>query len=314
MANDQSAAEEPFVFPGHDGGPFVPVPTRTVASWPVGAFAENLAIDAEGVVFVSLHSHNRIDRYDPATGRAKTFATLPAPVAGLAFDESGTLWATGGVLGAAPGLVWRVERGGEVHQWLAIPDAVFLNGATPHPDGRRLLIAESITGRVLAVDLTTPGCATWLASDLLKPVNSGIPGANGVKIMAGFAHVSVTDRNILIRAALADNGEAGSLEPWLEKLRADDFAFDAEGAVYIATHPANTVIRVGADGARSTLAGPVEGAVGATAVAFGRAPGDEHALYVTTNGGLWSPYQGAAQPAKLLRLEVDVAGHPLAPP
>jgi hypothetical protein len=40
-------------------------------------------------------------------------------------------------------------------------------------------------------------------------------------------------------------------------------------------------------------------------------PGDILALYVTTNGFLWLPYQGAPQPAKLLRLSVGVAGHSL---
>jgi hypothetical protein len=68
-------------------------------------------------------------------------------------------------------------------------------------------------------------------------------------------------------------------------------------------------MRLGADGSRITLAGPDAGAVGSTATALGHAPGDTMALYVTTNGGLWSPYPGAAQPAKLLRLEVSVTGH-----
>jgi hypothetical protein len=44
---------------------------------------------------------------------------------------------------------------------------------------------------------------------------------------------------------------------------------------------------------------------------FGRAPGDENALYVTTDGGLVAPYEGAVQEAKLLRLEVGEVGWPL---
>ena len=68
------------------------------------------------------------------------------------------------------------------------------------------------------------------------------------------------------------------------------------------------MLRLAADGGRSTVAGPAEGAVGSTACAFGRAQGDETALYVTTNGGLYAPYGGEVQDAKLLRLEVGEPG------
>jgi hypothetical protein len=63
-------------------------------------------------------------------------------------------------------------------------------------------------------------------------------------------------------------------------------------------------------GLPSTVAGPKQGAVGTTAW-FGRAPGDEKALYVTTDGGLVAPFEGAVQEAKMLRLEVGEVGWPL---
>ncbi len=295
----------PFAFPGHDGGIFAPRPCRIVASWPAGHFAENLAATSAGAVFVSLHSHQRIDRYDPATGAVTIWANLPTPVAGLAIDNTDTLWVTGGVLGQAPGRIWRIDPTGAVQDWLEISDAVFLNGATLHPNGRHLLVAESITGRILAIDMQTPAVTTWLADDRLKPVSEGIPGANGVKFFAGHVHISVTGSDILLRAPVATDGTCGHADIWATNLRADDFAFDTAGAAYIATHPAHSVLRLAPDGTRTTIAGPEEGAVGSTAVAFGRAPGDESALYVTTTGGLWSPYKGEVQPAKLLRLDID---------
>jgi sugar lactone lactonase YvrE len=66
-------------YPDHDGGRFAPIKATTVATWRAPAFLENLAIDAEGAVFVTDYSHNRVDRYDPATGATTTFAELPAP-------------------------------------------------------------------------------------------------------------------------------------------------------------------------------------------------------------------------------------------
>jgi len=302
----------PGGFPGHDGGRWAPVSSNVVATWPKGSFAENLAVRPDGSILVSLHSHPRIDRYDPATGAVAPFVDLPAPAAGLALDDRGDLWVTGGALGVAPGYVWRVTPAGRVEPWVEIPDAYFMNGSTPLIDGRTLLVCESATGRLLAVDMSARKWRTWLADPRLAPSDSRMPGANGVKVFGGFAYISVTDSNMLYRVKIAGDGAAGALETVAENLRADDFAFSRSGALYIATHPAQSVVRLSADGReRVTIAGPREGAVGSTACAFGRAPGDENALYVTTTGGVYFPYEDELQDAKLVRLEVDEPGAPL---
>src|SRR5579862_1494577 len=116
-----------MLFPGHLEGDWRIAPCEVVASWSAPAFAENLAVDAGGRVFVSLHSHNRIDCYDPRTRTVEPFAELPASPAGLAFDDQGQLWITGGTLGATPGFVWRANPRGVIESWVEIPDAVFMN-------------------------------------------------------------------------------------------------------------------------------------------------------------------------------------------
>ncbi len=70
-------------YPDHDGGTFTPIEATTVATWKAPAFLENLAVDADGAVFVTVYSHNRVDRYNPATGATTTFAEVPAPLWGL---------------------------------------------------------------------------------------------------------------------------------------------------------------------------------------------------------------------------------------
>jgi sugar lactone lactonase YvrE len=132
------------------------VPAEVVWSWPAGHFAENLVVDETGVVFVSLHAQHRIDRYHPVSGRLTSFANLPAPVAGLTLDGRGWLWATGGEVGQGPGYVWRIAPDGAVEQWAEIAGAPFMNGCTLHPDGQTLLVCESLSGKVLAVDLRAP--------------------------------------------------------------------------------------------------------------------------------------------------------------
>lgn len=296
---------EPDPFPGHDGGAWTPVPGRVVATWPAGHFAENVAVDPSGGVFVSLHSHNRVERYDPSDGTVRTFARLHGPVAGLALGGGGTLWATGGTVGQVPGFVWRIGPDGAAETWCEIPDAVFMNGCTLVADETRLLVCESMTGRILAVDLVDRGrWQVWVADERLRPTGTQTPGANGIKIHAGAAVVSVTDRHLVLRIPLLADGAAGPIEVLAEGLRADDFAIADDGTMFIATHPVQTVMRLAPNGTRTTLAGPADGAVGSTACAFGRGAGDRGALYVTTTGGLWGPYRGVVQEAKLLRLEI----------
>src|SRR5258707_5954079 len=110
----------------HDGGKFAPIEATTVATWKAPAFLENLTVDAEGAVFVTVYSHKRVDRFDPATGATATFAEVPAPPMGLAFDAGGTLWVTAGTLRQGPGYVYRVVRDGAVRQWCEFADAPFI--------------------------------------------------------------------------------------------------------------------------------------------------------------------------------------------
>jgi sugar lactone lactonase YvrE len=121
---------EPVSYSIHDGGNFASVPFRVVATWPARAFVENVAVGPDGSVFVTVHSHSRIDRYDPLTGKTGVFAEFPVPPMGLAFDASGMLWVTGCTMRTAPGYIWKVSVEGEVERWTDIPDATFMNGCT----------------------------------------------------------------------------------------------------------------------------------------------------------------------------------------
>jgi hemoglobin len=294
--------EPPTPFPGHDGGTWAPVTSECVAEWPPGTFAENLAVAPHGDVFVSLHSHRRIDRYDPRSGATAPFVSLDAPVAGLYFGMDGVLWATGGVVGRAPGRVWRIEPDGRAAVWTEVADAVFLNGCALTPDGTRLLVCESVTGRVIAVELDRPGWSTWIDDARLRPERPEIPGANGIAVRGREVLLSVTDRDELLRVDVDLDGRPGVIDVVEDRVRADDFAVASDGALLIATHPADTVLRIDPAGTRTTIVGPAQGATGATACAFGRAPGDQAALYVTTNGGMSTRTPDRYEPAKLLRL------------
>jgi sugar lactone lactonase YvrE len=300
-----TGGEAPGPYGHHDGGEFSPVKVRAVATWPASTFVENLAIDSRGAAFVTLHSHNGTDRYDPATGRIAPFADLPAPPMDLAFGTDGLLWVTGGPFPKDPGYIWRITPDGTVEHWVDLPDAIWMNGCTFHPDGRTLLACESETGRILAIGTLVPGrWSDWLVDDRLKPEEPNFPGANGIKFRDGSAWISVSGRWLMLRTTLEPDGRPGLVEPALTSLLGDDFAFGASGSLYVATHVAQTVVRIDAAENRAMVVGPKEGAVGATACAFGHAPDDKRALYVTTNGGFIVPFEGRIQDAKLLRIDV----------
>jgi hypothetical protein len=304
--------EAPVSYVKHDGGVFLPKDVRVVATWPSGTFVENIAIDKAGAIFVSLYSHHRIDRYDPATRLTTAFAALPAPPMGLAFDAGGLLWATGGKFPEGPGYVWKIAADGSVQHWADLPDAPFINGCTLHPDGHTLLACESLTGRILAIDLREADrWSAWLTDDRLKPNHPHYPGANGIKIIDGWAWISVSGRGLMVRTKLQPDGCPGPLESVVRHILADDFAFGASGSLYITTHVEQTLVHLDAARIRTTIAGPEQGAVGTTACAFGRTADDEHALYVTTDGGFIVPYQGKVQEAKLLLIELGETGYPL---
>ena len=58
-----------------------------------------------------------------------------------------------------------------------------MNGCTVHPNGGTLLVCDSASGRILAIDLGQPGrWDVWLQENRLQSVVPGYPGANGIKI------------------------------------------------------------------------------------------------------------------------------------
>lgn len=293
----------------HDGGNVDLFPVTTLATWPRGSFAESVAVEASGAVFVSLHTDSAVVRIDPQNGTISPFATLPAPATGLAFADDGALIVTGGAPGTPPGYVWRVTPDGTVSELAVIASAAFLNGLTPL--GGRMLIADSLGACIHALELASGAVQTWLADPLLgADAASGAPGANGIKVYGGVAYVSVTGADRIVRIPTLD-GVAGKPEVYADALRADDFAIDADGGLYIATHQAQSLLRLAPDGTRTTLAGAEQGMVGSTAVAFGRTEADRTSIYVTTTGGTWTVPEEQMEEAKLLRMDVGRLGAPL---
>lgn len=300
----------PTDLPRHSAPTLEAVKAETILEWPIGTFVENLAVLADGSIAISVHTANAVERLE--RGVKTTLTMLPAPPAGLVARRGGGLYVASGVPGEAPGRVWRVEADGAAALAAEITEAHFLNGMTPL-EGGALLAVDSMLGCIWRIDPRTGAHERWFSDERLGKVTGFalMPGANGLKIYGGHAYVTNTDRAELLRIPIAEDGTPGAIQLVAGALRGDDFAFDAEGAAYIATHVENSVLRLAPGGERLDVAGPLQGMPGSTAVAFGRGDDDRCELYVTTTGGLIGPYDGAAQSAKLVRLAVGVAGAPI---
>jgi hypothetical protein len=286
-----------------------PVPFRIVASWPIGTFLENIAVREDGSIVVSSYGDGAIHCVG-AAGESAIIAQLPQPVTGIIVSARETYICSGSA-GKAPWSVVRIDEAGELSVVVEISDALLLNGFTPFR-GDSALVVDSYLGAIFEINLKTGSYRIWLQHALLakSTVLKMVPGANGIKCFDATVFVTNTDSAQIINITVRD-GQAEYVTVLQEKLAGDDFAIDREGALYIATHSQNGLVKLSPRGERTLLAGPHQGMAGATACAFGRTAGDLTSLYVTTTGGLVSPYKGQVQRAKLVRLEVGVEGQPL---
>lgn len=293
-----------MALPPHDGGKFEPVSHAIVHSWAPGTFVENIAVDSGGSIFCTGHPG---EVFRIREGVCEIFAKLPEAPNGILFDSDGVMWVgTGGGFGSPiPNNIWRIDMDGTPEHWVQIEEAKFLNGMALHPDGR-VVVVDSFSGGIYAIDTKQKKWSLWYRSDALKPQpDVHGPGANGIKFHDGAAYVSVTNKSQLLKLAMDPRGEVTEVVIFAETLLIDDFSIDAAGNFYLTSHPYDTVVHLAADGTRRTIAGAEQAVIGSTACAFGRQAGDEHGLYVTGDGGMINPPANGLQPATLVRLNLN---------
>jgi sugar lactone lactonase YvrE len=296
--------------PAHDGGQLSPATARQAARWEPGTFLESIAIAPDGTAFVANHEAGTVDRVRGDT--VERFAKLPGAVTGILRRPDGGFLATGREKGGSES-VYAVSSRGSVATLATLPRAGFLNGLAWLND-RTVLVADSDAGVIWSVDVASGRAEPWARDALLDhadpathfPANTGFPAANGVKRRGDAVYVSNSGRGVILRIPVVSGDRAGKAEVWARDIVADDFAFDAAGDAYVPTHPKQSVVRLQADGTRTTIATPAQGIAGPTALTFGPDGG----LYVVGNSGI--PIDGVRRPATLVRLDVSGAATPAA--
>ncbi|WP_028924236.1 SMP-30/gluconolactonase/LRE family protein [Pseudonocardia acaciae] len=294
-----SEPELPQELGRHDPPPLEPVPSTVVTTWPVGTFVENLAALSTGELLVSVLTAGELQVVSPE-GARRVLAATPAPPAGVVVRGE-DYFVLAGVPETGPYQVVRVGPDGRAAEWVAVPDAKFLNGFAVVGGGTAYAV-DSVLGRIVEIDLDQPGFRVVLEHELLakRTEMPGMPAVNGIAVREDELVLTNTESARVLRAPLGAHGPTGVVEVIAENLRGDDLAVAGNGDLYITTHIHNTVIRLGANGERVAVAGRDQGMAGSTACAFGTDGG----LYVTTTGGVVMPLDGLTQPAKLVRLDL----------
>ncbi len=282
------------------------VPAQVVAEFTANTFLENIAINAQGTLFVTSYEEGKIYRVTPK-GESSEFASIDGNVAGIVIDHAGDLLVAGSINGKTS-TIFHVNSTGVVEPLILLPEAIFLNGMT-HLKESRYLVADSYKGAIWEIDTIEKTARIWIQHPLLSrsdPSNP-FPAVNGIKIYQNSLFASNTQRQFLICIPLAADGTPETPEVFLTNINLDDFAFDVRGNLYGTTHIYNSVIRISPDKKITTIAKTDEGMTGSTSLAFGRAH-NSTSIYVTTNGGMSLPLPTGVESAKVVQLNVEIEG------
>lgn len=277
------------------------VPAQSLATFPVNTFLENLAIAHSGDIFVTSHEAGEIFKLD-TNHNLTQYAKLEGKVTGIVIIGSDSLLVNGWTAEGVSFIATLTQ--GTVESLQTVPDAAFLNGIIAiAPD--LYLMADSYRGAIWIFELATKAVKIWLEHPLLARSDSSdpFPAANGLKRFGDVLYVSNTQKKLLLRIPLDYNLAPQDPEIFVSGTNIDDFAFDAHGNLYGATHVYNSVLRIDPSGKTTIIAQAKQGVTGCTAVAF-----HDTNLYVVNNGGMFLPPPWGVEPAQIVRLEVGVTG------
>ncbi|TVY34009.1 hypothetical protein LSUB1_G007148 [Lachnellula subtilissima] len=336
----------------HDPGVTALIPFTTIATFRIGTFLENIAARSDGTLLISSMISGEIFLLRPQRPKTpqSTLLTLhtfnPSPnlqpsseetaygsnnVAEALVEDPNTpdiFYTFSGFHGKAG--TWSIYRLDlrafnpschptiSVQKLANVPHALWLNGGTMFPPGI-LLMAESRLGQVVAYNLHTNTVSIWLEHPLLGKVTTPPewPAINGIQHFRGAVFATSSDRGIVLRMdadPLTGAYILDSITTVAENLTGDDLAFDEQGNAYIATNPAQSVMKVSGlgiaeeAGEKATIIGGegIQETAGPTAVAFGRGEGDRAYIYVTTTGGIVRAVGEGVGFARVVRAVVGV--------
>ncbi|MFO7692323.1 MAG: SMP-30/gluconolactonase/LRE family protein [Vicinamibacterales bacterium] len=308
-----------------------------------GYVAEGVAVDKVGQVYVSLRDgdQGRVWRFSPS-GEPAFFATLGTGEAGgLAVTANGDVYAT---MASGPDRgVYRIEANGYAERLPGTEEIAWANALAFDHKGT-LYITESYSkplpttygpGGIWRVRRDEPA-ELWLRHALLTGIGIiGYPiGANGIAYDKSALLVVNTDKGLILRVPILQDGSAGQPELWaaLQEVdgvppgnpmpaMGDGLALDVHGNAYVAVVSRNAVVRIReSDRLQETVAllaptggrYPMASLDTPASLAFGTGKGERTSLFVTNLGWMSQMAPGRPWPgAGLVKIDAGVPGRPL---
>jgi sugar lactone lactonase YvrE len=306
-----------------------------------GSFAEGMAADSHGNLYVSLTTWGFYDETTAESNIGEVWKITPAGamervarmdlspygmLVGVAVDRRDRVYVAVWDMGTGMTVngVCRLA-GGTLEQVVALPEGSWPNGLALR--GRRAYISDSALGAVWRVRV---GCGVaapaepWVQDDLLAPgdpsadpTTSGI-GANGIAFRRDRLYVSVSDYGRIVRIPVRAGGSPGTpvvVSEERELKTADGIAFDIAGGLWIAVNsgttgasPSGALYRLTPGGSLTTVADDPGWLNYPTMPVFGTTPATIGRVFIE-NGAFNGWADGSAPDVQALR--VGIPGLPL---
>jgi hypothetical protein len=229
-------------YPVHIDGIPALLPWKTIATFPVGTFLENIAVRANGTLLVSSMLAGEVFFLNPnaedpqsTVKKVHTFVLEGTGVDEKKEEEEGVGEYGRGMVAEAIVEDLRNKdhfytfsgKHGQTGTWAMfkidmrlfeqngtasvdkiadVPWARWLNGATFIPGTSTVVVADSLQGQLISCDVDTGDVGIWLEDPLLAKFTDRPPwpGVNGVQRYRGHIFVTSSDRALLLRAQFSE--------------------------------------------------------------------------------------------------------------
>jgi hypothetical protein len=277
---------------------------RVIHQFPKGAWLENIAVRSNGRILVVRYDVPEVWEIDPSASPASGRLVHRFPDASACSGLAETAPDRFAVLVGSAKKVLTMPKTWAVHEIDVaaspakvrtvtgeVPKAGMLNGVTLlNPNA--VLASDTTKGVIWRVDLRTGRSEIVLGEtgkDKRQNPVLGI-GVNGVRYQNGFVWVSNTIKGgmTMIPVDAQTGRDTGAPVTFAKKLLlTDDFAVARDGnSVFACSHWQNGLIRLALNSGETVVAGGKGTGVmlGPTSAVWGRGPGKESTLYVSTMG------------------------------
>ncbi|CBF73461.1 uncharacterized protein ANIA_07888 [Aspergillus nidulans FGSC A4] len=272
----------------------------TVSQFPLGTWAENIAVRQNGNLLVTLLTAPEVHEIIPSN----SFSS-----ARLAFAFEGHSNVTGitevkadvFVVCVDGGSLWELNfrEGDTPHGSLLtrIPEAQLNGLATLNPANGIVIAADSTNGCIWRVDVKTRAYESVLKDETMQPVpvNDVQLGINGLQVFGNTAYYTNTPKNLFCRVQLhpVSGRPTSPVDIISDSVEADDFAITPAGIAYLANTYQNKITKFSWRNSE-VIAGSLNSSSipNPTSAIFGRTAKDRNVLYVTTGGGEAGPING----------------------